>query len=288
MPPDSSQIDKKILARGYWIATHRIAIKKWTTIALYSLITLSFAVFFIQFGVYIFRLHEWDSLVASAIAERYDWEPIHQARAPLDLQIGSPYIFALGDNRYDLVVEAYNPNKQWALRRLKYTFTTDTGEDLPTEDAVILPLERRLFSILNFQAQEPINSASFETTDLFWQKVTQLPHLSWVYLKQPEFKGREVIIDNGKQSVLPARVTWTVQNGSTLNIRDMVWQVGLYSRETLVSVIEYQSSNFEFLEERKFDIVINNSLPRIDHIELYPLVNVFDPKFSYLETDRGR
>ena len=110
MPLPQPGIDKKLLQRGYWIATHRLAIKKWTSIALYALITFVYLFFFLQFGMYMFRYSEWQQLVAESSRPLYNWQRISAESAPLPVDLGTPILLSLGDGRYDIAVEAYNPH----------------------------------------------------------------------------------------------------------------------------------------------------------------------------------
>ncbi len=282
MPELPTNIDKQTIDRGYWIATHRISIKKWTARALYACIGIFYLIFFTQFGIYMFQYSELDRLMATAARPTYNWEQIHSAHAPLPIETSTPIVLPLGDNRYDLVVEAYNPNTRWAISTLKYSFSADT-KVLHSDTSFILPGEHKFFSALGYHSDDTISAVTFTMDSTEWRTVTHPTNLSWIYTEEPKFFDRQIISENGKETVLPARIEWKVKNGSTYNIRDVTWQIGLYSGQNLVGISQLDSELFTFLQERSFEQRIYSPLQSVDRVVLYPIVNVFDPNFTYVE-----
>ena len=283
MAPSPSEFDKKMLERGYWIATHRLFLEKWLSVALYVVIGFTYVVFFLQFGIYLFRYNEWGELIARAKEPFYNWEEIDAAYTPKQLEFSNPTVFATGNNRYDLVVEVFNPNEQWALESVSYQFSFNNDERTEVYKTFVLPNEKRYFTVLAFESQEQItNIVDVFDFDYKWQKLVRPPELSWITTAPPVFKPKQIVVNAGKQTVLPASVSWSVQNGSTLNIRTVVWQVALFGGGRLAGVLEYTAENFPFLSERTFEISVSDSVGRVDTVQVAPLVNIFDPNFSYL------
>lgn len=283
MPDSSTHINKELLERGYWIATHRVALIRWTTIALYVVIGFVYVVFFVQFGVYTFRYTDWDELMKSAIAQRYAWSDLHQKQAPLKLEFGTPYVFPVGDNRYDFAVEVYNPNPQWALESLSYQFLYGEGNLTPVQETFLLPKEQKYLTVFSFVSPTSITSVGeIKGFKYRWKKETRLPPLSWDYIEPPAYTARQIRIENQTQKVIPAHVSWIVQNGSTLNIRSVVWQIGLYSGSRLVGIASYTTERMAFMEERPIELFVPETGARIDSVTVYPIVNIFDPNFTYL------
>lgn len=283
MANEQIDLDKKMLERGYWIATHRLAIERWTTRALYLFILLMYLIFFVQFGIYMYRLNQWNVLLASSITPLMDWRAIHEQRSPLEVEFGTPLLFASGEGRYDFVVEVYNPNEQWAIESLTYEFVYGDDQRTPAQQTFVLPGERRYITVLGFESAEPITSiASFNASQYRWHKVSHLPPLSWDFTEPPLYTPRQTIVENRIQRVLPASVGWTVRNASTLNIRTVVWQVVFLSGNSLAGVAEYRREDFPFLEERSFSFSVSDAVGRVDRVKVFPIVNIFDPNFSYL------
>lgn len=274
-------LDKKILERGYWIATHRLMIERLVAIGLYIIITALYALFFTQFGLYLYHSDEWEDLVRSMVISNRQWQDIHERNAPKDLELSEPSLFSLGNNQYNVIVEAFNANEQWAIEALAARFVFETGEEARRE-IFILPGERRYISVLNYQASAPITAVEFSIESQRWRKVPKLPALCWEFTDPPTFTGYRIISERGKQTTIPARVTWTVQNCSTLSIRQVLWQVALYSGDRLAGFVEYQSEGFPFHVERHFDIVVRNVAGRVSKTYVFPIVNIFDPDFTYL------
>ncbi|MBI4091061.1 MAG: hypothetical protein HY422_03480 [Candidatus Komeilibacteria bacterium] len=283
MPDPSAHIDRKLLERGYWIATHRISIIRWTTIALYIVIAFVYVVFFVQFGVYTYRFNDWDELMRDSIASQYSWSAIHERQAPLEVEFGQPYVFPVGDSRYDFAVEVYNPNAQWALESLSYQFTYGEGLMTPAQETFVLPKEQKYLTVFSFVSDLPIPSvAEVKEFNYRWKKVSRLPPLAWDYIEPPAYAARQIRIENGVQQVIPAHVSWVVQNASTFNLSSVTWQIGLYSGTRLAGVASYTTERLTFLEERPIELFLPDTGARIDSVKVYPIVNIFDPNFTYL------
>ncbi|OGY92744.1 MAG: hypothetical protein A3B31_00015 [Candidatus Komeilibacteria bacterium RIFCSPLOWO2_01_FULL_53_11] len=283
MPNTPIQLDKSMLERGYWLATHRLVLKKWTSIGLYILIVFSYLYFFVQFGVYMYHYNEWQEIMAQSIATPYAWADIQAANAPLDLEVTDPHLFARGDNRYDAVAQVHNPNEQWGVESFQYAFAFSDGSKTESTAGYVVPGETKFLTKLNFSSQTPLSRiADVEVSDVRWKKIVRLPALSWIFTEPPEYLGSQVISDKGVQRVLPQRITWSVRNGSTLSIRTVVWQVALYTGSQLNSVINYQTGDFPYFAERHFEIILNSATGRVSSITVNPLVNIFDPGYTYL------
>lgn len=282
MPQETVEIDKKMLERGYWLATHRLALKKWTTISLYAVIAIVYAIFFINFGIYMYRYGEWQTLVGQATLPLVDWS-VAERSAPISLEFGSPQLFPLGDNRYDMIVEVSNPNSLWGVESFTYQFMLSDGSSSPIRSTYVLPNERKFLTVLGFKAPGPLSGiANFSADGFRWKKVSRQPPLSFIFTELPTYEGRQVIIRDGVQTVLPARVTWAVKNGSTLNLRTVVWQIALYNGGRLAGVVELTGEKFPFLVERTFEVTIPSIATLVDKVTVTPLVNIFDPDFYYV------
>ncbi len=283
MANEQVDLDKKLLERGYWIATHRLALERWTARGLYALIVLMYCIFFIQFGLYIYHLNQWQELVARAITPSVSWKDVHQQLAPLDIEFGTPTVFLSGDQQYDFVVEVYNPNKQWAVESFKYQFEYGNNQTTEAKKSFVLPGERKYITVLGLKSPDPIQGVgNFTASEYRWHKVTHLPPLSWDYTEPPTYTPRQTIVEKGVQSTLLANVHWKVRNASTLNIRTVVWQVAYLSGGKLSGISEYTRQDFPFLEEKDFTFTVSDFINRVDSVKVYPIVDIFDPNFSYL------
>lgn len=276
-------IDKKIIERGLWIATHRLALQRWVVMGLYGVIALGFGIFFVQFGSYVYRFNDWDKYAVQSVRSFVDWKVVHEASAPQKFEIDDPALFARASGVYDIAAEVFNPNKEWAGRSVFYQFMSN-GEPLgePAE-SFILPGQRRFFTLFGYSSEKPINSVTVEIGTIKWQRLEKIPETGWLYQEEPAYSGKKIIVENRIQSVIPARVSWQVQNGSTYNFSRVLWQVGLYTGGRLASIAEYTSGKFPFLDIQTIDMTIPQSLPRVDRVVVYPIVNFFDSTFSYLE-----
>lgn len=282
--PQGTQIDKKMIERGYWIAMHRLTIQKWTTIILGIVVALIFAIFFLQFGMYLYQLKQWDSLIVKSKASLYDWAHVHEVSRPRDIEFSSPKFLLGSENTYDLFVEIYNPNTHWAVEALSYEFLVNNATRVTAEQpSFILPGETKLLIAFRYQSSVPITQVSVNVTNFRWRKLHNAPEISWFLTEPPKFTGRQINVSGNTQSIVPARVSWTVKNQSTINFRNVVWQVGMYSGASLVAVLEYGGGPFKFFEERTFDLPVFGQLPRIDSVKVFPIIDIFDPEFFYLD-----
>ena len=281
MPRYSPELDPSPVARGYWFITHKLAIAKWSQVALYIVIALSYLLFFVQFAVYLYRYNDWGNLVARSIRPSYDWTAIHAQKAPLSLVVGTPTVFPRSDNRYDIVVDVYNPNAQWAVKSVAYTFGINGGVTFPAKTGFVLPQEHTFFSFLNAPTDTPIHEVGVALAPPVWQRMITQPAQSWIFTEQPQFVGKQVVIDHNTQKIVPARITWTVRNGSTLNFRGVTWLVAVYRGNNLISYYEYQSGKFPFFDEQPFELFVYDALSQVDSVKVIPVVNIFDSSFTY-------
>src|SRR3989344_4341251 len=273
------QIDKSMLERGYWLATHRLTIKRWGSIALYAIIGITYTTFFIQFGLYLFRYSDWNTLVAQAVPPTIDWRVAQANSGPKELQFGQPQLFSLGDNQYVFIVSVENPNRQWSMNSFTFSFVASDGTIVTGDPTYILPEEKKFVSVLGYQMELPISGiAEFEPAESTWLKITRLPPLSWEFTEVPTFHGKRVIVDGNKQVLLPANVTWSAKNSSTLTVKKLVWQIALFGGDRLVSLSELAAEDFPFLAERHFEVALPSINETVTRVTVTPLVNIFDPR----------
>jgi hypothetical protein len=283
MANEQIQLDKKLLERGYWIATHRLTLERWLARGLYFIIILAYLLFFVQFGLYMYHLNQWQELVAGSIAPVVAWKDVNEQQAPLDIEFGTPVVFLSGENQYDFVIEAYNPNQQWAVESFNFQFAFGSDQATITKRAFMLPGERKYITVLGYKSAESVMGVSnFIDSEYRWRKVSRLPPLSWDFVEPPTYSPKQTTVEKGVQIVLPAEVRWKVRNASTLNIRSVVWQIAYLNGGKLAAISEYARENFPFLEERDFSFAVSEYVGRVDRVKIYPIVDIFDQNFSYL------
>lgn len=278
-----NNLDKTTIDRAYWLTVHRLAIEKWTTIGLYVVNGFVFAWFFVQFGVYLYTYDQWRQLVAASAAPIYSQQRLDQDIAPLDLAFGNPQVFFLGDDRYNLVVEVSNPNTQWAVQSMKYQFTVN-GQKLASQEDFVLPQEHKFLTLLNYRSDAAISRVdSVSDFDYHWRKIRSLPPISWIYTKPPAFQSKRVLIQDNKQVVIPASVSWSVKSGSTIRFPKVTWQVALYGQgQTLLSILSYASENISFLVEQDFQIYVYDQLPHVEKVVVTPVIDLFSGDYPGL------
>lgn len=270
---DYQPLNPKDIERGYFLLSHRNLIKKIViglvifVIALIYLVAILGLVRFIREGSF--------GTMAASTNQNYNWAAYHSSRQPMPVKNSPPQFFLLGSKRYNLMAVVENPNDNWAITQLDYTFIIN-GQSLEKQTAFINPGERRLLTKMGYGAEAGINKIEIKIDNIKWYRIANdLPSINFE-IKEAKFQAatRETVED--KTFDVPARVTWTAKNLSLFNFWSVSWQVVLMSGAKIVAVNELNTTDFLSLESRELEVVWLNDLPRVTTVEVYPILNKLD------------
>lgn len=278
-------LSPKELERGYFILTHRQAIKQ-------ILLVLIGLVIIIVYAISVFNVMKliqssgWQSLAIS-IDQSPNWSAGHSDRQPLDLINTATQFIPLGDRLYDLVAFVENPNPNWAISNFQYRFVIN-DEPLAVEESFLNPGESKMIIKTGYQSPKAINSLKLEMGNLKWRYFdNDTPVINWD-INEVKFQpiSRQTVDD--QSFTIPPRVTWQAKNLSLYNFWEVDWQVAIFSGDKLIGVKEYQAENWVGLESRDLEVVWLNDLPRVTKTIVSPELNWLDfDNYQDLETDRS-
>lgn len=223
--------------------------------------------------------------------DQYQWSSVHQANAPKDIVLDRVYLFPRGNNTYDLAVEAYNPNSQWAVINVQFQFTSD-NQTVASGNGSILPGERRLLTVYGqksdtlLQVPNTVNLYNYQ-----WRKLSNWTDDQWLYPSPAQFQARRVVDTGGKIAVIPARVIWTAVNNTGINLAVVRWQVILRSGGSVVYAGEYQTEKIAYREARDFSLAVTDTISRVDSAEVHPIYDMFSESNTFipsLDTNSGK
>ena len=270
------------LERALFVARHRLQIRGLIILLLILVIGLSL----LRTASFYFRLisqtGQLKTLVTSIISDQPAWADVQAATAPQEIKLGAAQVLALGDNHYDFLVEASNPNDNWAVEQLTYEFVKG-GEVVASGQTFLLPRERRFLTALDQPSQLPITGVdSVRLVNLACHQLGRPLLDIWQFTDKPSYKARRIISEGAKTYAVPASVSWGVINNFTQTVRQSVWQLVLYSGNRPVTVINFEDGDVNFLEQKNFEVSIFGNIGLIDKVDVLPVVNWFDTSRFYL------
>lgn len=268
------QVSDKELKFGYWLLTHKDKLKKWLIYLLAGWGVLS-----IGYGLYGFINHfieeaQWSKILPSFTSQQLDFTAYRERHRPQPLEFLEPTVIYTGENKYDFVVKAKNPNKQWLARELMYQFQSGNYTS-PTQTAVILPeQELYLLSLANFSPRR-LNQLQLKVLDLQWQG-------SYLILTLPEINFVTSAVDfSGSESGGSYRAVWSATNQTIYNFREVDWQVILYSGRRIVGINQVRIEEFLSGQTREITVSWFEKLPQVSKALAWPLVKILDPTVIY-------
>jgi len=222
------ELSKDQLEKGLFVARHRLQLRTAITLLLAALVGVLVLVSANAYYKLLVNAGQLDKLMAAVWQSDQDWATVHRLNAPANIDFGDPIIFPLGDGRYDIVVEATNPNEKWALESFDFQFLSN-NVGVASGSSYLMPGERKYVTILGLESNKLITSLDkVNQFNLKWRKVSQpFPNI-WEFTQPPKYRARGVISENGQTITVPASVSWSVVNKYTLSVRQVKWQVVLY------------------------------------------------------------
>ncbi len=214
--------------------------------------------------------------------DQYNWPQLHQANAPKEIVLDRVYLFPRGNNTYDLAVEAFNPNPQWAVTSVQFQFIADS-QSVAAGSGSILPGERRLLTVYGQKSDTLLQVPN--TVNLFnyqWQKLPNWTADQWLYPRPAQFQARRVVDTGGKVAVIPARVTWSATNNTGINLAVVRWQVILRSGGSVVYAGEYQTERIAAGESRDLSLAVTDTISRVDGVEVHPIYDMFSGSNTFV------
>jgi hypothetical protein len=277
--PEDRQVDNALL-----YARNKLRLRLGIIIGLVVLSAWSIIFTANGYFVYLSRYSELSRSMKDLWTDQYHWVDVHAQNAPQDIVLDRVYLFPRGNNTYDLAVEAYNPNQQWAIANVKYQFLSD-GQTVAAGESSLLPGEKRLLTVYGQKSDSLLQVPNtVNVFDYQWRKVTANLTDAWQYPQPAQFQARRVVDSSGAPSVVPARVVWSATNNTGANLAVVRWQVILRSGGTVVYVGDYQAEKLAYRETRSYSLAVSDTISRVDTVEVHPVYDMFDSANTFVPT----
>lgn len=274
----AGELSARELRYGIWFAKRRKIIH---AVLVGGLITISAVLWGYSswhWGAYAFVGYFEDRALHREAALFPDYLSFAQHFGPQTLSISEAQILPGGKERYDALAEAFNPNSYF-FAEFDFSFVVD-GVRTPLQHAFILPGERRWLGALGLAAGGGATSPIITVERISWKRISAHE------ISNPEQFQRERLNFSLKDfSFTPASaesagahiISFNLTNQSAFGYVEPKFYLGLYNDQNLIGVIPWQTERLESLETRAVDLRSFVPSLRVTRIELFPLINVYDP-----------
>ncbi len=234
----------------------------------------------IEFESYLRSAFSYNKLMEDLIQTKIDWQNIQQKNKPQKITFSAVNILR-NDDSYDFVVKAYNPNKDWKVRQVNYTFLVDNYM-LEERSEFILPGQNKYLTSFSYSSKIPPQQVEFKVNNLQWQRI-----------KNEELDKMQIIdniiIDNKnfKSSSNLSQLSFEAFNNTHYNFWQIGWQIALYKNEKLYAYNYLTSNTFLATDKRQISATWLEDLSSPGRIEILPDVDVFDEGNYIVNTDKS-
>lgn len=267
-------LSTKELERGYYFLTHREQFKKIGLVALLAVVLIIYVVLIIN-ALKLASASSYTEQVAKLNVQT-NWSVYHERRKPIEVNRLFTKYLSLGDGKYDLVVLLENPNQDWAATEIEYEFTIQ-GQSLGTEKTFLNPGETRFLVKFGYQDRSTVSNLAVNIINTKWRRFeNDTPVINWDIKNAEYTPTSNKAVGSADSVVIPANVKWEARNLSVYDFWEVDFIVALFNGEDLVAVNKYKARDFDSLENREIEVFWQNSLSRINKVEIYPVLNWVD------------
>lgn len=274
----TGEFSNQSLQMATWYAKHHEVLRKifMYCLIVWSVITLGTSLFFV--GTYFIFDYSQDQANLKNLSYSYiSSQAFHDLR-PEELVFSSPELFSGIENRYDVIVEATNPNKLW-IATVTYQFESSDGAT-ESNTVVVLPGSTQPLTVFGYESDRRPESISFKLLGVTWKRID--PHL----ISDPaEYMSARINISTSGTSYLSPNQTggtgvpivrFSVSNNSLFDFWEFSGIVILKRGFETVGIAPLTISQFRGGETRDISLGVVSTNLIIDSATLVPLVNVFD------------
>ncbi len=282
---DYQPISPKEIDRAYFFLTHK---KLFIKIA-FGFAILVLAIIYVVLIINIITLVRTPSFsnMAAQLSGTINWASYHASRAPQPILTTTTKFVPLGDGRYNLVAFVENPNDDWSAKSFQYKFVVN-GQELQIEESFLNPAEKRMILEMGYNSPVSIQELQFNVGNVSWRRFeNDIPEINWDISNVSYKPARTVTIENEAVDV-PASVNWTATNLSLYDFWEVGWQIALFDGDRLIGVNQVNSVDFMSLESREMSPAWLKELPRVNKVEIFPVVDWLDKDNfkSYYQEER--
>jgi hypothetical protein len=275
----TNEFQSKDLGRALWFVQNKVALYRVMLGALVLVIAVSWGYSLLKLGDYlIFGLSEQKKLQAEA-ARFIDYTPIHAHYSPQPLQIVSTRLLPGGVEKYDAIAEISNPNDRWEVE-FNYWFDVN-GNTTTKHTAHLMPGETRPVAVQGLQTSG--GGASVMLDGLVWHRISNktVPDPASWQAERLQFTARDFNFipanSTATSSASSNIIRFTLINNSAYGYHAPFFYLGLMSNGVLEQLMPFYSGDMQSLATTTVDVRSFVPNLNISEIQLYPIINLYDP-----------
>ncbi len=266
------------LKMATWYAKHHETLRRVFVyfLIVWSVVTLGTTLFVV--GKYFIFEYSQDRINLQNLSYSYISSEAVRNLRPQELSFSSPQLFSGIADRYDLLVQAANPNTSW-IATVVYQFENSLGAT-ENKTAVILPGHTQPLAVFGYESSSRPETMNFKPVFITWKRVD--PHdvfdpAAFIAQRIDISTSEPTYLSSSEGSVsgLPV-VQFSVTNNSLFDFWEFSGIVLLKRGSETVGIAPLTISQFKGGETREVSLGVVSTNLAIDSVEFLPLVNVFD------------
>jgi hypothetical protein len=206
---------------NYFVLTNRQDLKKWWVLILIAVAIFSTVFVITNAVVYVINLPKQDALINSIAASPLDYAAIRAEQKPLELTLADAVVLPASLGKYNAVVKATNPNKNWAATEVTYEFAIggqSTGELTET----VMPNAVQYLTAYNIRGPDASSGVTASMS---------VKHVTWVRIPDPSTLPKADFaytdLDFGSSVTKTGLTVYRVTGQATNNSFSGFWRVKL-------------------------------------------------------------
>lgn len=203
-------------------------------------------------------------------------------KKPLELIVSSVEKIARGAGRYDLLVSIENPNTNWAVPEIKYSFN-DRGESFGEKSIFLLPAETKY--VIEFNAAGA-RDPQFNIVSSNWQRMRDYSLVSY----KNGIKVQKSVFQAGGQKGISGEAKIELLNDTPYGFWEVGLTIVLFNFKSDIIGVNYIALNkFAAKETKLVSALFHDELAdRVSRVEAYPEVNLLNPNsIMRLQAENG-
>jgi hypothetical protein len=280
---DVEGISLDTLETGLWWAKNRKNLKILLIILLAATGILSWGYTLFGFGNYLFfGMNSDDRMMKLFVQTETGGKKYLDQAAPSRISLSQAGYIANGD-KYDLYVQAVNPNKRW-LVAIDYCFKRANGEKSCGHDFLLPGGKKYILSLAQSFSSIP-SDLSFSIDNLIWKKVNNHIIADW-----SQYQNDRIDFSITNQQFIPAfsnvisekialnSLTFTIRNNSAFSYWEVPLTIVLTGNGRIVYLNRYPITDFLSHDTRDIKITWPGAIGEVTGISIAPDLDISDQK----------
>lgn len=281
-PFDTQKIDGLTgdeLRWGYWYITHRDAVIRGVTLAVFILAIGLWG--YTGYGLFRYLVWDWSSFqttmaeLTKTPTDYTAWQDSHQ---PIPLVFSSVSVISLGGERYDFFTAVENNNPNWYVSQLTYAFVVPGKTAVAEQSAFILPNSKKYLANLGTTVGGLPSGVRLNVSEVRWQRVQQYDQLA---AERGDIKVSNITFvpsDTNSSSKLPiSKTSFVAINNTAYNFWQNPFIVVLFQGPRIIGITRVTQDGFDSLEQRTIEVNWYQRLVTPTNIEVLSDVDILNP-----------